>query len=148
MAPGINGKMNEVSAAFGLLQLKHIEREEEKRKAVDERYRRELAAIPGLRLMPELPDTQGNFSYFAVLVGPEFRMSRDALYEHLRAHRILSRRYFYPLVSEMPMYRGTPSAHADNLPVATRMTRQVLCLPIHADLTADEQSRVIAMVRG
>jgi dTDP-4-amino-4,6-dideoxygalactose transaminase len=146
--PGINGKMNEVQAAFGLLQLKHLTAEEEKRRRVDRRYRAELRDVPGIHFLPESAHTAGNYSYFSVLVGPKYPISRDALYAKLREHAIHARRYFFPLLSEMPMYRGLSSASADNLPVATRVSRQILCLPIYADLNAEEQGRVINLIKG
>lgn len=148
VGPGINGKMNEVQAAFGLLQLKYLADGQAKRCAVDQRYRVELSGVRGIRLMPEPPATNANYSYFPILVGPDFGLSRDALYERLRADGVHARRYFFPLLSELPMYRGLPSATPENLPVATRVAKQVLCLPIHADLTAEEQDRVIGLVRG
>lgn len=148
VAPGINGKMNELQAAFGLLQLRHLDDGLKKRQAVELRYRDALADIRGLRVQPPPPDVNGNHSYFPVLVGPEYPLSRDELYARLRAESVFARRYFFPLVSSMPMYRGLPSAAPDNLPVATHVSSQVLCLPIHADLSEDEQNRVIALVRG
>jgi dTDP-4-amino-4,6-dideoxygalactose transaminase len=146
VGPGINGKMNELQAAFGLLQLRYLEDGWTKRKAVDRRYREVLADLRGLRLQAEVSDVVGNYSYFPVLVGPDFPVSRDQLYHRLREAGILARRYFFPLVSDMPMYRGLPSASAENLPVAARVAQEVLCLPIHADLSPEDQDRVIAVV--
>lgn len=147
VGPGINGKMNEIQAAFGLLQLKYLADGQAKRLAVDRRYRAELQGVRGITYLPELADTVGNHSYFPILVGPEYPLSRDALYEKMRAEGIFVRRYFYPLISDMPMYRGLPSAAATNLPVAARISQQVLCLPIHADLPADAITRVIENIR-
>lgn len=147
VAPGINGKMNEVQAAFGLLQLRHVDQAIEARGRIDARYRQALADVPGIRIVPPPARASRNYSYFPVLVEPEYGMSRDDLYEVLRKNDILSRRYFYPLISEMPMYRGIPSAASQNLPVATRVARQVLCLPIYPDLGDDEQDRVIQVLR-
>lgn len=148
VGPGINGKMNEVQAAFGLLQLKHLAAEEAKRRLVDRRYRVELAGIPGIRFPDELPATESIYSYFPILVGPEYPVSRDELYTRMRRNGVHARRYFYPLLSEMPMYRGLPSSPAENLPVAHRASREVLCLPIYADLTAEEQAGVIKLLKG
>ena len=142
-APGINGKMNEVQAAFGLLQLKHIDHTIECRKAVDRHYREALANIPGLTCLAESANTVPNYSYFPILVGPEYPLTRDALYQRLRENNIYVRRYFYPLISDMPMYRGLPSAAADNLPRAKAISNQVLCLPIYHDLD-DKQVDLIA----
>jgi dTDP-4-amino-4,6-dideoxygalactose transaminase len=148
VGPGINGKMNEIQAAFGLLQLRYLADGRQKRRTIDRRYRTGLAGLPGIRLLPEPAETDVNYSYFPILVESEYACSRDALYERLREKRIFARRYFYPLVSEMPMYRGLPSAAAANLPVAGRVAQQVLCLPIHADLTVVEQERVMQLIKG
>ena len=143
VAPGINGKMNELQAAFGLLQLKHIDQALERRRAIDAKYRAALGGIRGLRI-PELPkEVTSNFSYFPVLFSSQFPVTRDALYGELKAHGILSRRYFYPLISEFPTYRGLPSASPNNLPVATKVASEILCLPIHPGLSVEEQQRVI-----
>jgi dTDP-4-amino-4,6-dideoxy-D-glucose transaminase len=146
VGPGINGKMNEVQSAFGLLQLKYLAEARARRCQIDERYRRELTGIVGIEMLPPCHDAENNYSYFPILVGAEYRETRDRLYHRLREHNIYARRYFYPLISEMPMYRGLSSAVASNLPVATRVTKQILCLPIHAELTNDEQAKVIEVI--
>jgi dTDP-4-amino-4,6-dideoxygalactose transaminase len=148
VGPGINGKMNELQAAFGLLQLRYLADGLKKRQAVELRYRDALADVRGIRVPPSLREVIGNHSYFPVLVTPEYPLGRDELYARLKDDGIFARRYFFPLVSNMPMYRGLSSAAADNLPVATRVSLEVLCLPIHADLSEAEQDRVIAVVRG
>ncbi|WP_081885031.1 DegT/DnrJ/EryC1/StrS family aminotransferase [Paraburkholderia kururiensis] len=146
VAPGINGKMNEVQAAFGLLQLKHMERVSVARARIDARYREAFAGVCGL-VMHEVPaHCTKNHAYFPVLVTPEFPVSRDDLYAELRAHEVAARRYFYPLISEFPTYRGLPSAVPENLPVATRISREVLCLPIYPTLEPQDQQRVIDVV--
>lgn len=147
VAPGINGKMNEVQAAFGLVQLKHIDSVMKKRQAVDAYYRESLKDIDGIRILDIPAGTKPNYSYFPILVGPEYPLSRDALYMRLREHNILGRRYFYPLISDMPMYRGLPSAARSNLPVAERMANEVLCLPIHYEITTEIQDRIIDLIR-
>lgn len=148
MAPGINGKMNEVQAAFGLLQLKHIASAVARRKAVDLRYREALRGVPGISVLPAPPDTLRNYAYLPIMVGPSYSISRDALYQRLRDVGIHARRYFYPLISDMPMYRGLPSAAAANLPVAQKIASEILCLPIYPDLAEIDQQRVIEIVRG
>ncbi len=146
VAPGINGKMNEVCAAFGLLQLKHIDRALERRAQIDALYRRLLAGIPGLRCLRAPAGVEGNHAYFPVMVGDEFPLQRDELYQRMRDQQVLVRRYFYPLISEFPMYRGLPSAAAGNLPVASAAARRVLCLPIHPDLGDADVERICALV--
>lgn len=147
MAPGINGKMNEFQAAFGLLQLLHVDAAIGRRQAIDAQYRERLAGLPGISCLAPRADTHGNYSYFPILVGEDYPLSRDALYRKLRDNDIYARRYFYPLISDMPMYRGLPSAAAGNLPNARRVAEQVLCLPIFpamADETVDRVCQLIA----
>jgi dTDP-4-amino-4,6-dideoxygalactose transaminase len=142
VAPGINGKMNEFSAALGLLQLQHVSAAVADRMRIDRRYRELLAAIPGIRCLEGRRDVAGNFGYFPILIQKEYRMSREAIYRKLRESGIFARRYFYPLISDFPMYRGFPSANRDNLPVAADAARRVLCLPIYPGLTDDDVDRV------
>ncbi|MGM9516472.1 DegT/DnrJ/EryC1/StrS family aminotransferase [Roseateles sp. DB2] len=148
IAPGINGKMSEFNAALGLLQLQHVEEAIARRRQLDQLYREKLAAVPGIHCLAHDPDAQTNFSYFPILVRPEHRCSRDGLYTKLKAQGIHPRRYFYPLVSSFPMYRGLPSAHRDHLPVATMAAEQVLCLPIYPDLDVDIIDRIVAIMQA
>lgn len=147
-APGINGKMNEVSAAFGLLQLKHIDDALRRRIEIDAMYRRELAGIPGLTISSPPASAEANSSYFPILVRPEYPLSRDDLYQKLADHGVHGRRYFYPLISDFPMYRGLPSAQHANLPNARMIAEQVICLPIYPDLEEDQVRRVVELVAG
>lgn len=144
VAPGINAKMNEMQAAFGLLQLKHMPFVAASRQRVDRMYREGLAGIGGLHVPPLAANVDFNHAYFPILVTPEFPLTRDALYERLRSQDIFARRYFYPLISEFQTYRGLPSASPANLPVASRLAQQVLCLPIHPNLAEDEQQRILS----
>lgn len=146
VAPGINGKMSEVNAAFGLVQLRHIDQAIARRGELDARYRARLMEVPGLTCPPVMAPGQANFAYFPVLVGERFGTTRDALYHALRGHGIMVRRYFYPLISSFPMYRGLPSARPDTLPVATDAANRILCLPIYPNLTDAEQDRVIDLI--
>lgn len=146
VAPGINGKMSEVNAAFGLVQLRHIDQAIARRSEIDAQYRGRLKHVAGLTCPPMMPASQANFAYFPVLVDDGFPITRDQLYDLLRAHGIMVRRYFYPLISSFSMYRGLPSAKPDILPVATRAADRILCLPIYPDLTDDEQNRVIDLI--
>ena len=146
VAPGINGKMSEVNAAFGLLQLQHVDGAIARRGEIEALYRHRLSALPGLRLLQPPADTTRNHSYFPVLVGPGFAYSRDGLYQLLKDQGIHGRRYFYPLISEFPMYRHLPSARPEALPVATSISRQVLCLPMYPALTDDQVNRVCDIV--
>jgi dTDP-4-amino-4,6-dideoxygalactose transaminase len=144
VAPGINAKMNEFQAALGLLQLKYIDENIEKRKAVAQRYRQGLRDIPGIRFLDDLPGVKHNYAYFPILVDQDaYGMTRDALYEELKSHNIYGRRYFYPLISSFPTYRGLESADPANLPVASQVADQILCLPIFPGLDQAVQDRVI-----
>lgn len=146
VAPGINGKMSEVNAAMGLLQLQHVDAAIARRARLEALYRERLAGVPGLRLLQPLPHTTRNHSYFPILVGPEFAMSRDGLYQHLKSQGVNGRRYFYPLISEFPMYRHLPSARPEGLPVAHAVSRQVLCLPLYPALTDEQVEGIAALV--
>lgn len=151
VAPGINGKMNEVNAAFGLLQLQSVAEAIAQRSQVARHYTEALSNVAGLRCVRPW-SRQGqeqaleNHSYFPVLVGPGYPLSRDALYDRLKAHGVHARRYFYPLISDFPMYRALPSAGRDRLPVAAQAAEQVLCLPIYPTLTIQDQRRVIDLI--
>jgi dTDP-4-amino-4,6-dideoxygalactose transaminase len=146
MAAGINGKMNEVQAAFGLLQLQHVDQLIERRGQIAQTYTRHLASVPGIRIPTALPDTRANYSYFPIFVGPEFPMSRDAVFERLKQRGIYARRYFYPLLSSMPMYRGLPSAAPERLPHAVKAANEVMCLPIYPALADDDVTRVVETI--
>jgi dTDP-4-amino-4,6-dideoxygalactose transaminase len=143
---GINGKMNEISAAFGLLQLTAIEDALARRRVLGERYCAGLAGVPGIRCIAESWQGGGNYAYFPIEVGAAFPLDRDALFERLRAADIIARRYFYPLISDMPMYRQLPSAAPEKLPVAHRAAAQVICLPIYPALTDADVDRVIGVI--
>lgn len=134
VAPGINGKMSEFNAALGLLQLKYIDQALSQRKAIDAAYRDRLKGVKGIRCLNDAGEKRANYAYFPILVGDDYPLSRDDLYQKLKDKGIHPRRYFYPLISDFPMYRGLPSAHTDNLPAATAAALQVLCLPIYPDL--------------
>ncbi|MCK9985764.1 MAG: hypothetical protein AzoDbin1_02236 [Azoarcus sp.] len=146
VAPGINGKMSEINAAFGVLQLGYVDEAIKRRREIDGRYRAALRDLPGIHCPPLGGETH-NYSYFPILVRPDCRISRDALYARFRAADIYARRYFYPLISDFPMYRGLPSAARTNLPVAARISEEVLCLPIYPQLSEQDVDRVIAVVR-
>lgn len=146
VAPGINGKMSEINAAFGLLQLRHVERAIARRREIDALYRRLLRGVPGITPIQPTGQDQPNCAYFPILVDEHCPLSRDALYARMRGQNVFARRYFYPLISSFPMYRGLPSAAPENLPVATRMASQVICLPMYPAMTDEDVERVVATV--
>ncbi|CAM7177539.1 MULTISPECIES: DegT/DnrJ/EryC1/StrS family aminotransferase [Enterobacter] len=147
VAPGINAKMNEVQAAFGLVQLHHIDDALASRKTIYERYREQLQGIEGISLFSAPDNIEWNHAYFPILVDTTFPISRDSLYDALKAQNIYARRYFYPLISSFSMYRHLPSASPDNLPVADNISQKILCLPIYPDLSVSDQLRVVDIIR-
>lgn len=148
IAPGINGKMSEVNAAFGLLQLKGIDQALAERRTLDSQYRSALQGVVGIDCMPVAKHVNANFAYFPIFVRSNYSLSRDALFEKLRRNGVNTRRYFYPLITSFPMYRGLPSAAPAGLPVATRAANEVICLPIYPGLAADQVQRITDLIRG
>jgi len=146
VASGINGKMNEVSAAFGLLQLEGIDAALAKRAVIAAKYSELLAPVRGIRKAGRSTATSPNNAYYPILVEPSFALTRDDLYLKLRDEGIFTRRYFYPLISDFPMYRGLPSAAQSNLPVAHKIAAQVLCLPIYPEFALEGVDRVVAAI--
>jgi len=147
VAPGINGKMSEFNSAFGLLQLQHIDKALSKRKEIDKVYRDRLKGVPGIRCMNKAGEKVANYSYFPVLVEPDYPISRDELNQKLKGIGIHPRRYFYPLISNYPMYRGLPSANRENLPLATIAAQRVLCLPIYPDLNLSVVEEITTFIK-
>lgn len=147
VAAGINGKMSEINAAFGVLQLQHIDAAIENRRMVDAIYRRTLQDIPGISLPPAWKGGKANFSYFPILVGDRYPLSRDDLYLKLKNKKIYARRYFYPLISEFPMYKESTSAGKDKLENAKIISNRVICLPMHPGLHADQVAYVAEVVK-
>jgi dTDP-4-amino-4,6-dideoxygalactose transaminase len=144
ITPGINAKMNELQAAMGLLQLKYIDGAIEKRKYIAERYRQGLKNIDGITYLEDFQDVKHCYSYFPILIDKKkYCKTRDEIYDELKKHNIFGRRYFYPLISQFPMYRGLESAQPGKMPIAEEVTESVICLPIFADLTMDDQTIVI-----
>lgn len=149
VAPGSNGKMDEFRSAFGLLQLERVDGEIAKRKTVAEYYRENLADVKGIKMLYDLPEVHHNYAYFPIEIDPAaYGMSRDALYDMLKSQDIFTRRYFYPLCSNFPTYKSLPSAAVDNLPIANKVSRNILCLPMYADLQKDEQDKVITLLKN
>lgn len=145
-ACGINGKMSEINAAFGLLQLQYIDSVLQKRREVARSYHELLDGVRGIRLIQRPREAVANYAYFPILVEDNYPMTRDQLYSKLMGSGIYPRRYFYPLISEFPMYRGLPSAQKQNLPVANEIARKVLCLPMYPDLQAAQISEIAGQI--
>jgi dTDP-4-amino-4,6-dideoxygalactose transaminase len=143
---GINAKMNEFQAALGLMQLGRFDASLTQRAAVAARYRQGLANVAGLRCPPRADVARDNHAYFPVFVDEGFALSRDELHEHLKRHGVLTRRYFYPLITEFAMYRELGACGERELPVAHEVARRILCLPIYADLALADVDRIVALI--
>lgn len=149
VGPGINSKMDEMRAAYGLLNLKQVDDAIEARHQVAIRYREALKNVDGIEYWNDLPGVKHNYSYFPIFVHQKtYGMTRDELYFKLKEQGILARRYFYPLISDFSTYRGLPSATKENLPVANEMAREVICLPMHHALSEEDINRVIELIQG
>ena len=143
---GSNAKMSELNAAIGLLQLNHFGTVLRERRRVDALYRSALANVEGIAPLAVPEGVEPNFSYFPILVGDAFPLSRDDLYDHLKARGIFSRRYFFPLLSNLSMYQSLPSAAHGNLPVANDAAARILCLPIYPELTDLQVERIASTI--
>ena len=147
LAPGINAKMSELSAAFGLLRLRDVDSEITARAEVTAAYHRALDGVPGLTLPPQPANVVLNHSYFPVLVDADaFGLDRDELYTALRLFNVIARKYFYPLTSHYEWDSCYPSADPANLPVAERAARQVLCLPVYGELGAADAQAIADII--
>lgn len=144
VAPGINSKMDEIRAAYGLLNLRKVDQAIEARHQVAIRYRQALRGIDGITFFDDMPGVKHNYSYFPIFVdAQQYGITRDELYFKMREQGVLGRRYFYPLISEFSTYRGLESARPENLPNAHRMASSVICLPMHHALSEEDIQRVI-----
>ena len=144
VAPGINSKMDEVRSAYGLLNLMQVDAAIEGRHRVAVRYREALRNVEGIGFWDDMPGVKHNYSYFPIFVNAKrYGMSRDDLYFKMKKHGVLGRRYFYPLISEFSTYRNLPSAAKENLPKATKMANEVICLPMHHALTEEDIERIL-----
>lgn len=149
VGPGINAKMNEFQAALGILQLKYINDYIVERKKISRIYRAELLGVEGIRMLNESVNVTHNYAYFPVFIDEEkYGINRDALYYKFKENNIYTRRYFYPLISQFPTYRGLQSATKENLPIAEKITKEVLCLPVYPGLNEDGLNKVIELLRN
>ncbi|MBO7413090.1 MAG: DegT/DnrJ/EryC1/StrS family aminotransferase [Fibrobacter sp.] len=147
VAPGINSKMDEIRAAYGLLNLKQVDGAIAKRKAAAEKYREALKDVPGIRFLNDIEGVHHNYAYFPIFIDEKkYGLSRDALYEKLKEYNIFGRRYFYPLISTFSAYKGLESARPENLPIAHKLADQVLCLPMFAGLQGEDVERTINVI--
>ena len=147
VAPGINGKMDEVRSAYGLLNLKQVDSAIEARRKVAVQYRDALKDIPGIRFMEDMPGVRHNYSYFPIFINAEeYGLTRDELYFKLKESDVLGRRYFYPLISKFSTYRGLESAKRENLPVAVKIADSVICLPMYHNLNEEDVIRIVGLI--
>ena len=149
VAPGINAKMNEVQASMGLLQLKYIDQSIEKRREIAICYREELKGVNGISYLNDLPGVKHCYSYFPILIDKDkFGKTRDEVYEELKLQNIFGRRYFYPLITQFPTYRGLESAQPGKMPVAERVTEEILCLPIYPGLDTEHVTKICSILKA
>lgn len=147
VAPGINAKMNEIQASMGLLQLKYIDEAIAKRKTIAHIYQENLNKINGISFLSDFPNVKHSYSYFPILVNEKaYGISRDELYDKFKKYNIFTRRYFYPLISQFPTYRGLESALPGRMPVAEKVTTEVLCLPIYSELGTSDVGDIIDII--
>jgi len=147
VAPGINSKVDEVRAAYGLLNLKQVDAAIEARHKVAVAYRKALRNVEGITFFDDMPGVKHNYSYFPIFVDEKkYGISRDALYFKMREHNVLGRRYFYPLISSFSTYRGLESANPKNLPNAVKMADEVICLPMHHKLSEEDVQKVVSTI--
>ena len=148
VAPGINSKVDEVRAAYGLLNLKQVDHAINSRRKVAIRYRDELQGVKGITFFNDIPGVLHNYSYFPIFINAEeYGMTRDELYFKMKEHNVFGRRYFYPLISTFSTYRGLDSANPDNLPIATQMSNNVICLPMHHALSENEVEYILQIIK-
>ena len=147
VAPGINSKMDEVRAAYGLLNLKHVDNAIAHRQKVTYAYREVLSSVKGISCLKDIEGVRHNYSYFPIFVdAEEYGMTRDELYFKLKENGVLGRRYFYPLISDFSPYKSYISASKENLPNANKLADTVICLPLHAELTEADVERILNLI--
>lgn len=147
VGPGINSKVDEMRAAYGLLNLSQVDAAIAARQQVAVKYREVLRGIDGITFFDDMPGVKHNYSYFPIFIDEKaFGMSRDALYFKMKEANVLGRRYFYPLISEFSTYRGLESANPANLPNAHKMADSVLCLPMHHELSDNDIEHILDLI--
>ena len=147
VAPGINGKMDEIRSAYGLLNLKQVDIAIAARQKIANFYKNAFRTVEGVTFMEDIPDVCHNYSYFPIFINAhKYGMTRDELYFRMKERNVLGRRYFYPLISEFSTYRGLESANPNNLPLAHKVADSVICLPMHHDLDTGAINRVINLI--
>jgi len=148
MMPGINGKMNELSAVMGLLVLDMVEDEMKKRAKILSYYRELLKGFDGVSHTDEIEGVKSSYQYFCIRIDEKkFGKSRDAVYSEFKKYNVYTRKYFYPLCSDYACYRQLPSSSQDNLPVANRVVKEILCMPFYGQLTEDDAVHIVDILK-
>lgn len=146
--PGINGKMNEIQAAMGLINLEFVEEEREKRRRLIEVYREELADVPGVKLPVVLENVKMNSQYFVIRINEQrFGHSRDFVYDAFKKYNVYTRKYFHPLCSEYTCYRQLPSSNPKNLPIAVQTGKEVLSMPLYGELQENDVRKICGILK-
>lgn len=147
IAPGINAKMNELQAAYGLLQLKYVDQYISKRKILATAYREKLRGIGGISIFEDIKNVNHSYTYFPIIVDEKvYGKTRDQLYDELKKNNIFCRRYFYPIISNFPTYKGQDSAKSDRLPVANIIAERILCLPFYPSLNLENVNKIVTII--
>lgn len=147
IGPGINSKVDEIRSAYGILNLRQVDKAIENRHKVADTYREALRSVDGITFFDDMPGVKHNYSYFPIFIDAEkFGITRDELFLKMKAENVLARRYFYPLISEFSTYRSLPSASKENLPNAHKMADSVLCLPMHHQLSEEDLNRILSYI--
>jgi len=145
---GLNAKMNEFQAALGLLQLKYNDQAIKKRKHITNLYRQKLKGVRGIRCFDDMACVEHNYSYYPIFIDEKsFGKSRDELYEVLKNNNIYGRRYFFPLISNFPVYKDSETAVKEILTVAEKIARQVLCLPLFPELGSEDAKIITGLIK-
>ena len=149
MMPGINGKMNELQAALGLLTLELVSEERKKRQKLLEAYHQELEGLDGVTFYNKPDNVKNSYQYFVIRINKDrFGKTRDFAYEEFKKYNVFARKYFYPLCSEYACYKHLPSSNKENLPVAHQIVSEVLCLPFYGGLSASDVRKICAILRS
>jgi len=148
LMPGINGKMTEIQAALGLVNLRHLATERAKRAKIINTYIEYLSQVPGITISAVNGNMVHSYQYFIIRIDKnKFGISRDELYEKLRSYNVFSRKYFYPLCSDYACYKNIPSAALSNLPVAHKIVMEVLCLPLYGGLEISSVEKICEIIK-
>ena len=143
---GINGKMNEFQAALGLLQLKYVKRQIQARKEITALYREKLKDVKGIGFFKDIEGVKHNYAYFPIFITQDYPHSRDELYNQLRTNGVYARRYFYPLISNLDMYKNMRGAGRENLITANKLSDSVICLPLYEGLQEETVENICKII--